>query len=90
MRSLSRVFCFFVVTFAVLGKPARAQSDLMRAYQVIAGKRFVDLTQVYDAELGELLARAARTASDWRSSMLTRKFGVSAGSIASATRPSQP
>jgi len=39
---------FAVVMFAVLGcVPARAETDLARAYRIIAGKQFVDLTHSF-------------------------------------------
>jgi kynurenine formamidase len=47
MRIVVRALCCVTVAIAALSAPARAQSDLMRAYQVIAGKRFVDLTHSF-------------------------------------------
>ncbi len=49
MRTMPRVLFLFIFTLICVA-PARAQGDLMRAYQVIAGKRFVDLTHSFGPE----------------------------------------
>ena len=38
------------LALAAFAAPANAQSDLARAYRVIAGKKFVDLTHAFGPE----------------------------------------
>ena len=50
MHSIRCFVVLAVASFIALSSPVRAQSDLERAYQVIAGKQFVDLTHSFGPE----------------------------------------
>jgi len=43
----AKILCIALISGALLAPPARAETDLARAYRIVAGKQFVDLTRSF-------------------------------------------